>query len=364
MKYEDYLAHFNPNHDPRNGQFTGKNGNTSNAERYTQTNGVSHIKEKITKAGSKKLTAEQKRLVTITASAIITTGIIVGISMALRIHATEKIKETLVSGVTDVNKYKDVMTQAIDDEIEILKSGTVIDRIQFGSGVDVSKKDDITFVTCDEKDKIAYMLFLQDIGSTGLPKHHAVYETIKDIKLPTEKKAKEIFHQLWSENPKYRDALKKTIREYVRGLSNSYADATDEYIDNEVVPYLFGKTKDDLFYRGMWTFGKRSDDSKIFIDELKKQGYGGIVDYYDKYLNEIAKAPIILFDPKSSLVKKGEEMVTKATVSEKLKELLQEGEKTLPIRLPDISNLNDKNGNLDIKKLLKAIKEGSELFEI
>lgn len=374
MRYDEWIMHFNPNHDPKNGQFTDKKGGRGNGKASKDDiakqirnkrledaygAGLKEIKDiDKNKAKKKGLTPQQKKMLTVaTVGAIGAVGVTAGIVIAHRLHATEKIKALLKSGVSDVTQYKDVMTQALDDETEVLKSGSIIDRIQFGSGIDVSQKDELTFGVYKPRDRAVYMTLLEEFSKSGAQKHRAVYETIQDIKLPTEKKAREIFERLWNEDPKYQEALKKTIRDFIREALPAYKNESDRFIDKYASPVAFGENSGDMFYKALWSFVKRGEDSQIFIDALKKEGYNAIHDYHD-VMDNLSEAPVILFDPKGTLVKRGEELVTKATINKTLKGLLKAGETTLPTKMKALWPLNGAEGRLDINKLIDAVKDG------
>ena len=369
------LAHFNPNHDPDNGQFTDKK--VRRGSKNVQPDKPSDISEQIKNkrledaygAGLKTISdpngtkdninssSKQKKMLSVaTAAAIAAVGITAGIVLAHRMHATEKIKTLLNSGTTDKEDFKDVMTEAIDDESEVLKQGAKISRISFTPGEDITSSDDIAFATYKPKDKATYMTLLKDFAKSGNGKRVMTYETIKDMKIPTEEKARKIFEALWNENPKYQESLKQTIRSYIRDTVPGYKDASDESID-KVSQYGFGKNSSDMFYKGIWAMVRRGEDSKIFTDALKKEGYDAIRDYHDIY-DKVSEAPLILLDPKSSMVKKGEEAVTKATKMKTMKGLLKAGEKCLPTESPDLWPINNGEGRLDIKKLMDAVKRG------
>lgn len=83
FNYEDWLAHFNPNHDPRNGQFT-KNvvgGVASSIARGAVTNGTAKVKNAAVKAKRvPERAAKIKRIAGLTAA-----GALTGASAALAI---------------------------------------------------------------------------------------------------------------------------------------------------------------------------------------------------------------------------------------------------------------------------------------
>ena len=66
----------------------------------------------------------------------------------------------------------------------------------------------------------------------------------------------------------------------------------------------------DPFKTAVYSIVKKKEDSKIFIEKLKQEGFDAMVDYFDA--GYMADKPIIIFDPSSSVVKKGEKLVTEA----------------------------------------------------
>lgn len=370
------LIHFNPNHDPDNGQFTDKKGGHSGGKFDKQGSksynkminemreGIKkdRIREKMgiqsDKPSSKKkgLTEQQKKAIKIaTIGAVAAVGVTAGIIIAQRLHATEKIKGLLDAGVTDKKQFQDVMTEAIDEETEILKAGTIIHRMEGMAGRDISKESGITYGAYKPKDRAVYMTMLADWAGTG-KRYDASYEAIKDLKIPTEQKARQIFDTLWKENPQYQKALTDTLVAEARKQNPLLGLCSPDFVEKAFRQAL-GERGNDDFYVGVYAMVKRGKDSDMLTKALKDAGYDALHDYHD-IKDQLAQSPIILLDPKSEVIKKGEIEVSRAVKTKTLKTLLKEGVTELPTHIKELASLNNERGNVDIKKLLNQIKYG------
>ena len=370
------LIHFNPNHDPDNGQFTDKKGGRSGGkldkpgsksynkmvnemregikkDRIREKMGVSNDKSDSKKKG---LTEQQKKMLKVaTIGAVAAVGLTAGIVIAHRMHATEKIKSLLDAGVTDKKQFQDVITEALDEETEILKAGTLIHRMEGVAGRDISKESGITFGAYKPKDRAVYMTMLADWAGTG-KRYDATYEAIKDLKIPTEQKARQIFDALWKENPQYQEALRDTLVAEARRQSPLMGLFSPDYIEKAFRQAL-GERGNDDFYVGVYAMVKRGKDSDMLTKALKDAGYDALHDYHD-IGDQLAEAPLILLDPQSGVIKKGEAEVTRAMKTGTLKKLLKAGVTELPTHMKELAAINNDKGNVDIKKLLTQIKYG------
>ena len=370
------LIHFNPNHDPDNGQFTDKKGGRSGGkldkpdsksynkmvnemregikkDRIREKMGVSNDKSDSKKKG---LTEQQKKMLKVaTIGAVAAVGITAGIVIAHRMHATEKIKGLLDAGVTDKKKFQDVMTEALDEETEILKAGTLIHRMEGVAGRDISKETGITYGAYKPKDRATYMTLLADWAGTG-KRYDVTYEAVKDLKIPTEQKARQIFDALWKENPQYQQALHDTLVAEARRQNPMLGLCPPDYIEKAFRKAL-GERGNDDFYVGIYAMVKRGKDSDMLTKALKDAGYDALHDYHD-IGDQLAEAPLILLDPQSGVIKRGEAEVTKALKMDTLKNLLNAGVTELPTHMKELAQLNNRDGNLDIKKLLKYVGIG------
>lgn len=95
----------------------------------------------------------------------------------------------------------------------------------------------------------------------------------------------------------------------------------------------------------------------MFTKALKDAGYDALHDYHD-IADKLAESPIILLDPKSTVVKVGEQKVDTALKVETLKNLLKGGVKELPTHIKELALINNKDGNVDVKKLLAQVRFG------
>ena len=99
MKYEDYLAHFNPNHDPKNGQFASSNSNHEV---------VSKSKKKTEMI--KTLRAARDTILVFKSVLGITVG--VATTVAILKAASPAMKELLSSSVGSINRTHQQFTEA------------------------------------------------------------------------------------------------------------------------------------------------------------------------------------------------------------------------------------------------------------
>lgn len=371
------LIHFNPNHDPDNGQFTDKKGgrpggklDKPGSKSYNKT--VNEMREGIKKdrirekmgvsnneSDSKKkgLTEQQKKMLKVaTIGAVAAVGLTAGIVIAHRLHAEDQIKGLLEAGVTDKKQFQDVITQALDDETEILKAGTLINRMEGVAGRDISKENGITYGAYKPRDRAVYMTMLADWAGTG-ERYDATYEAVRDLKIPTEKKAREIFKALWNENPEYKEALQNTLVAEARKQNPLLAMYSPKKVE-QIFRDALGERGADDFYAGVYAMVKRGKDADMFTKALKDAGYDALHDYHD-IADRLAESPIILLDPKSAVVKVGEQKVDKALKVDTLKKLLEGGVKELPTHIKELALINNKDGNVDVKKLLTQVRFGA-----
>ena len=111
LNYKDdprsVLIHFNPNHDPNNGQFTNEKGGYGSSETVSSPSNR-NLKDGLRNSRMRdahgaelntpksKLTDEQKeKLKKATIAAVAAVGVCAGIYIAYRTHATEKIKNLI-----------------------------------------------------------------------------------------------------------------------------------------------------------------------------------------------------------------------------------------------------------------------------
>ena len=68
--------------------------------------------------------------------------------------------------------------------------------------------------------------------------------------------------------------------------------------------------RDDPFNGAIEAIARQGNDSKTLISRFVDLGYSAIEDYHDK--GSFADSPIILLNPSSSVVKRGEDLVTES----------------------------------------------------
>ena len=328
------LIHFNPYHDPKNGQFTDKNGNYTgqNSQPSSLRDKMRNERGKYTMgvlknlSSSLKLTEQEKKDLK---QSLIIMGVTVGLCGAIYVatetNAIDKFALLLRKGVKEKSAFEDAMTEIIDEETMLLKKGSIIHRMEAFTGLDISSSDRPSYVVYKKPDVATYMTLLRDWSGTG-ERYDTQYESIIDLKIPTKKKAKRIFEDLYRSNPQYRKALQDTLieayRELVPGGRTMSKGLIQQYIDRE-----FGG---DRFAEGMYAFVRRGEDSKILRDTLHRCGFDAIEDYFDKGV--MSESPLILLDPKSSVRKTGEQFVDKALKTKTVQDLILSGKEDLVVR--------------------------------
>lgn len=242
----------------------------------------------------------------------VTAGIGVGIYFAYKHDAIGLIKDKLgVSEKADLDMAKKAMQTALDDTDIVLSRGSVLHRMSAYSDIDFSKVTTPTYASYKEKDVLTYMTKLGDFNNTG-KRYDVVLEATKEIRMPSESKARQIFDELWNTDKTYRNDLEKSLLDmYTDILKHRMGEEElSQDLKNLAASKVRTILKDDPFNGAVEAMARQGNDSKTLISRFVELGYSAMEDYHDK--GTFTESPMILFDPSSSVVKKGETFVTEA----------------------------------------------------
>ena len=239
------------------------------------------------------------------------------------LHAASKEGKTLTEESLSI-LTKRASKQSMSDVEYVIKQGDVMHRMHAWKDFDLSRTAGKgTYVSIQDADRAAYMKYLKDWHGTG-ERYDISLLAKTDIKLPTEKRARELFEQFYKDNPEYQKKLFDTIagayeklyREHYKGtlLEDSPGWITAARSDAHKM------ISEDTFKAGIYSIVKGKDDARMLFDLYKQHGYGAIVDYFDK--GTMAKMPVILFDAQKDVVVKGSEFVN-SQMLEKAADLLR-----------------------------------------
>lgn len=233
-------------------------------------------------------------------AAAATAAIGVGVYAAYKYNVFNNIKSLskTSSDLSSDDIVKKAMKDGFDDLDIVLEKGSSIHRMSSYKDIDFSKISDPTYVSYKDKDVLKYMSMLKDWNGTG-ERYDILLEATKDIKMPSEKKARAIFNDLWNNNPEYKEKLQNSIIKTYENFYDSPKVAKEEAIKS---------IKDNPFKMGVFSIVRKNEDSKIFLNKITSAGYDAIEDYFDK--GSFTDSPVILLDPSSSIIKKGETFVT------------------------------------------------------
>lgn len=275
-------------------------------------------KEKSSKNEQRKeLTSEEKAArkelakKIIIASAV-SVGVGVGLYLAYK-HGSVEDMAKLGDKITP-ETAKEIMLENLDEKV--LPKGAEIHRMVSESNIDFSKAKNPIYAAYKERDVRTYRAFLRDHGDSKKQMYDVAFQAAKDIKMPTRKKAEEIFNELWEKDPSYKKELEDTLADTYQYLMKK---------QNPVLARQFGEkwlkdaaamqarmdleTPEGAFNKGVYAIVRQRGDAKKLIDEFAKRGYDALEDYHD-IDDGLSKAPIILFNPSSDVVKTGEKAIT------------------------------------------------------
>lgn len=234
---------------------------------------------------------------------------------AYKHHAVNNLADVMSAGNADKSMLKQTMLRSLDDATMVFDKGSIFHRMSAVGGVDYSNATDPMYLSWKKVDVATYMTRLKDWSGTG-KRYDVVFEAMQDIKIPTKKKAQEVFEELWNSDPEYRRQLKEA-------LIGAYTDKRVGLSPLMAKLQAEADLKTDPFAKAMYTIVRQNPDSKKLIDRFKALGYDAIEDYFDK--GTVSESPFIVFNPSKTLTKKGETFVTKQMKIETLKDLMKDG---------------------------------------
>lgn len=280
---------------------------------------MQNYEKDLPKEKKSRMTAEQrKKYAEMLVGAAAVMGIGAAIYFSYKNQSITEMAKLATEGTLTKETAKGVMLETLDNGDQILKQGDVIHRMSAYADVDFSQATKPLYVSFEDQDVASYMILLKDWSGTG-ERYDVVLQAMKDLRIPSEQKARAMFDELWNNDPTYRQKLQKTV--------------TDAYIKLGQSPEAasFSARRDisrDPFKMGMYSIVKNKEDTAIWIDKLKSNGYDAIIDYFDKSV--MADSPLILFDPAGSIQKVGETKVTKQMKIKTLKALKAKGITRMP----------------------------------
>lgn len=234
---------------------------------------------------------------------------------AKRRITTEKIL-AVTAGVTVAAATAYVINKRIKERTDgIIKAGTSMKRIEgqkkmglFGN-LDANLHNDF-YATNNEYDNKNYHDAFGYMKKAN-PRYGKAYqldiEATQDIKVASQKRAKETLKDLVNNNKEFRETLsdrliEKDLRKQ-HGIDKKYIDAfkKGKKVPDRIMRKIYDNYNTMLVYKGDKDWDK---NHKIFYDALKKQGYGSIQDINDlKFSHLRGKNPLIVFDKTKTKVK-------------------------------------------------------------
>lgn len=235
MKYGDYLAHFNPNHDPRNGQFTSNDQTDDSRSKID-------VKKAMLIGG-----------VAISSALLIYGGIYVaGSKMS---YPKPPISSMVFGSKIDLDKLSDNdVIVPKNKKITRLSTKSIEDYVHEGK-----QACNHVYAAIGKKDAALYKTALPKMSRPGIPRNSEYYvhdfSLKKEIKVMSRKKAAEAFIELF-------------------GIDDAGR---------------YGQFTTNLITR-------TNPDVQRYVEYIKSKGYDAIIDENDVGW---AKNPILLLDPKS-----------------------------------------------------------------
>ena len=281
-------------------------------DRYAKNAGKQKYYRESTDEQLQKDIERQQTMKKVAIGVAVTAGIGVGVYFAYKHDAIGLIKERLgIEGKADLDIAKKAMRTALDDTDIVLDKGSVINRMSAYSDIDFSKVNTPTFASYKEKDVLTYMTKLGDFNNTG-KRYDVALEAIKDIRMPSEDKARKVFEELWKTDKSYRKDLEQSLLDmYTDILKRRIGeDELSQDFKNLAASKVRTILRDDPFNGAIEAIARQGNDSKTLISRFVDLGYSAIEDYHDK--GSFADSPIILLNPSSSVVKRGEDLVTES----------------------------------------------------
>lgn len=195
------------------------------------------------------------------------------------------------------NKYCQEYTDSV------LKAGTKFQTITTNP---LQNINDRFYAAYKKTDKTIYKgMYGKQLASRGEKVFNMTTEAVKDLKVPSRKKAAEVFADLYEKDPSFEQAVKSNIEKYRFGMifggtpgQKKILDAASRNLSDRKVLLNEGYNAFNL--------GLANRDPEMakewnkFYGKLKELGYNAIGDLNDqKYSGFKSKNPVIVFDMES-----------------------------------------------------------------
>lgn len=276
-------------------RFQKKDGTLTNAgkKRYSDTKEKSKhrtvLEEKYKKRGMTKADAEKEaeKRIKIEKVLVATAGLTIA-----------------AAGVYAGNKFIKARTDSL------IKAGHTLQRVEMQDTQ--GKLHDMFYAARDRSDKTKYAGLLgmtrkQQTGKAYMMKIDAK----KDIKIASDKKARQVFEELYKNDPDFNKSVRSSVSEHFSGRNK---------VDPDDMSSRAMKKMYDNFNSALIDIrGKGSGADKKFYDKLKSQGYGGIRDMNDmKFSGYKAKNPLIVFGQNDNLMVKSVKEMSNGEIGKNL----------------------------------------------
>ena len=253
-------------------------------DRYAKNAGKQKYYRESTDEQLQKDIERQQTMKKVAIGVAVTAGIGVGVYFAYKHDAIGLIKERLgIEGKADLDIAKKAMRTALDDTDIVLNKGSVIHRMSAYSDIDFSKVNTPTFASYKEKDVLTYMTKLGDFNNTG-KRYDVALEAIKDIRMPSEDKARKVFEELWKTDKSYRKDLEQSLLDMYTDIlkRRMEVDELNQDFKNLAASKVRTILRDDPFNGAIEAIARQGNDSKTLISRFVDLGYSAIEDYHDK----------------------------------------------------------------------------------
>ena len=310
----DYLAHFNPNHDPRNGQFTsGKSSGLSAGQKKALKYGAIAVGATLAAYGAYRLPGVQSAI-----------NNAIGYSMnagrlSLKPRKTTGRKgssktrsvmyERITSGIKkkgamikagvdrkDIKTHRLWTTRSMNDEGIRLEAGSVLQRIITDPTVDIRGAEH-AYVAATEADKKVYAGFFAALKRfrSGAEKMYTMdMTTVSEIVSPSKQQRVQTFIDMYRENPADMATKLATFNKKIYG--DQYRETTEQLIkkySNMSTHEL--KNKGYYIFANSW-FDDETGTFAAFKKRLVDQGFNAVIDDNDMRSYIQAERPLIIFD--------------------------------------------------------------------
>ena len=210
-------------------------------------------------------------------------GASLGIYLAYRYGAIEKISESLRSGADlDSGSIAKICDKALDETKQIIKKDSELKRIVFTNPGDEIKLNDVLYTTTEKSDSETYKALLKPFERNGVnvQEQELILKPVKDLVAPTNAEAERLFNDYLKKNPEIINDISKAVSDFTK---TDFTKAKGMVLQN---PY----------YMGNWAVVRKDTAaSKKIVDMYKTAGYDAIPDYHD-IKDGVTRKPWILLN--------------------------------------------------------------------